>query len=89
MGNSELHWHKNAEWAYVLKGYTQISAVDQNGKNIVATVGPGDLWYFPAGVPHSLQATDQDPDGSEFLLVSLYSKPVYNASDHFPGHGRR
>ncbi len=31
--------------------------------------GPGDLWYFPAGIPHSLQATDDNPDGSEFLLV--------------------
>lgn len=29
----------------------------------------GDLWYFPPGIPHSLQATDDDPDGSEFLLV--------------------
>ncbi|EEB96783.1 hypothetical protein MPER_04022, partial [Moniliophthora perniciosa FA553] len=39
----ELHWHKTAEWAYVLKGTTQITAVDQNGKNFVANVGPGDL----------------------------------------------
>ena len=31
--------------------------------------GHGDLWYFPAGVPHSLQATDQNPEGTEFLLV--------------------
>ncbi|PSR78597.1 hypothetical protein PHLCEN_2v7344 [Hermanssonia centrifuga] len=29
----------------------------------------GDLWFFPAGTPHSLQATDADPDGAEFLLV--------------------
>ncbi|KAF9532687.1 oxalate decarboxylase [Crepidotus variabilis] len=65
----ELHWHKTAEWAYVLKGQTQITAVDQNGRNYVATVGPGDLWYFPAGIPHSLQATDDDPEGSEFVLV--------------------
>ena len=33
--------------------------------------GPGDLWYFPPGIPHSLQATADDPDGSEFLLVSV------------------
>ncbi|PBK61110.1 oxalate decarboxylase [Armillaria solidipes] len=65
----ELHWHKTAEWAYVLKGSTQVSAVDTQGRNYLATVGPGDLWYFPAGIPHSLQATDDDPDGSEFLLV--------------------
>lgn len=65
----ELHWHKTAEWAYVLSGYMQVTAVDQDGRNYLGTVGPGDLWYFPPGVPHSLQATAQNPDGAEFLLV--------------------
>ncbi|PPQ63230.1 hypothetical protein CVT24_005690 [Panaeolus cyanescens] len=65
----ELHWHKNAEWAYILDGNVQVTAVDPQGKNIVATVGPGDLWYFPAGIPHSLQATDDNPEGAEFVLV--------------------
>ncbi|KAI0032853.1 oxalate oxidase [Vararia minispora EC-137] len=63
----ELHWHTTAEWSYVLKGTTQITAVDTEGRNFVANVGPGDLWYFPPGCPHSLQGTD--PDGTEFLLV--------------------
>ena len=31
--------------------------------------GPGDLWYFPPGIPHSLQATNDTEEGSEFLLV--------------------
>ncbi|KAI0729961.1 oxalate decarboxylase [Fomitopsis betulina] len=65
----ELHWHKTSEWAYVLSGYTQVSAVDAYGRNFVGTVGPGDLWYFPPGVPHSLQATNQTEEGSEFLLI--------------------
>ncbi|EKM77986.1 hypothetical protein AGABI1DRAFT_114840 [Agaricus bisporus var. burnettii JB137-S8] len=65
----ELHWHKTAEWAYVLKGTTQIAATDPNGRNYVANVEPGDLWYFPAGTPHSLQATGDNPEGSEFILV--------------------
>ncbi|KAF8193359.1 oxalate decarboxylase [Pholiota molesta] len=65
----ELHWHKTAEWAYVLKGNTQITSVDSQGRNFIATLQPGDLWYFPPGTPHSLQATADDPDGSEFLLV--------------------
>lgn len=65
----ELHWHSTAEWAYVLKGSTQITAVDQDGRNYLATVHAGDLWYFPPGVPHSLQATGDDDEGSEFLLV--------------------
>ncbi|KAI3616907.1 oxalate decarboxylase [Moniliophthora roreri] len=65
----ELHWHKTSEWAYVLKGTTQVTAVDQEGRNFVANVKPGDLWFFPAGIPHSLQATGDDPEGSEFLLI--------------------
>ncbi|KAG6819555.1 hypothetical protein H0H93_010765 [Arthromyces matolae] len=65
----ELHWHSTSEWAYVLKGHTQVTAVDTQGRNFISTVGPGDLWFFPPGIPHSLQATGDDPDGSEFLLV--------------------
>ena len=30
-------------------------------------MGVGDLWYFPSGIPHSIQGLD--PDGCEFLLV--------------------
>ncbi|KAG5985547.1 hypothetical protein E4U52_001233 [Claviceps spartinae] len=65
----ELHWHSTAEWAYVIKGSTQVTSVDAEGRNFISTVGPGDLWYFPPGIPHSLQATGDDPEGSEFLLV--------------------
>ncbi|EPQ54172.1 oxalate decarboxylase [Gloeophyllum trabeum ATCC 11539] len=65
----ELHWHKTDEWAYILKGSVQVSAVNPDGQNYLATVSAGDLWYFPAGIPHSLQATADDPDGCEFLLV--------------------
>lgn len=65
----ELHWHKTAEWAYILEGRVQVTAVNADGQNYIDTVGPGDLWYFPPGIPHSLQATDDNPDGSEFILV--------------------
>ncbi|KAF7792076.1 hypothetical protein EIP86_003106 [Pleurotus ostreatoroseus] len=65
----ELHWHKTSEWAYVLSGTVQVASVNQDGQNFVGNVGPGDLWYFPPGIPHSLQATNDNPDGAEFLLV--------------------
>lgn len=65
----ELHWHKTSEWSYVIKGSTQVTAVDQDGKNYLATVNAGDLWYFPPGIPHSLQATNDSAEGTEFLLV--------------------
>jgi oxalate decarboxylase len=62
----ELHWHKEAEWAYLLDGRARITAVDQDGRNFIDDVGVGDLWYFPAGIPHSIQGLEQ---GCEFLLV--------------------
>jgi oxalate decarboxylase len=66
-GVRELHWHKAAEWAYMLYGTARITGVDQQGRNFVDDVGVGDLWYFPSGVPHSIQGLG--PDGCEFLLV--------------------
>ncbi|MDQ6421731.1 oxalate decarboxylase family bicupin [Paenibacillus sp. LHD-117] len=65
-GVRELHWHQQAEWAYMLLGRARITAVDQNGRNFIADIGPGDLWYFPPGIPHSIQGLEE---GCEFLLV--------------------
>jgi oxalate decarboxylase len=65
-GIRELHWHKEAEWAYMIAGAAQVTAVDADGRNFVDDVGVGDLWYFPAGIPHSIQAFEE---GCEFLLV--------------------
>ena len=66
-GIRELHWHAAAEWAFMLYGSARITAIDANGKSFVADVTEGDLWYFPTGIPHSIQGLA--PDGAEFLLV--------------------
>jgi len=66
-GVRELHWHKEAEWSFMLAGSARITAVDTDGHNFVADVGPGDLWYFPEGIPHSIQGLQ--PDGAEFVLA--------------------
>jgi oxalate decarboxylase len=66
-GIRELHWHVADEWAIMLTGHCRITALDYDGRPFVADVNKGDLWYFPAGVPHSLQGLD--PEGCEFLLV--------------------
>jgi oxalate decarboxylase len=63
----ELHWHKAAEWAYMLYGSARITGIDPEGRNFVDDVGVGDLWYFASGIPHSIQGLN--PDGAEFLLV--------------------
>lgn len=63
----ELHWHKAAEWSIMLKGSARVTIVDAQGRNYAADVGEGDLWFFPSGLPHSIQGLG--PDGCEFLLV--------------------
>ncbi len=66
-GIRELHWHAAAEWAIMLYGSARITGLDAKGKSFVADVNEGDLWYFPTGIPHSIQGLA--PDGAEFLLV--------------------
>lgn len=63
----EMHWHHAAEWSYMLKGGARITAVDHNGCTFQDDIFEGDLWYFPAGIPHSIQGLADD--GCEFLLV--------------------
>jgi oxalate decarboxylase family bicupin protein len=62
----ELHWHTANEWSLVLKGSVRLSAVNENGETFLDDISAGDVWFFPAGVPHSIQALDE---GTEFLLV--------------------
>jgi len=66
-GFRELHWHTAGEWAIMLYGNARITAIDLDGKSFVADVGKNDLWFFPSGIPHSIQGLN--PDGCEFMLV--------------------
>lgn len=66
-GIRELHWHRSAEWAYMIAGRARVTTVDQNGRTFQGDVGEGDLWNFPAGIPHSIQGLEDE--GCEFLLV--------------------
>lgn len=63
----ELHWHQTAEWAVMVYGNCRITTIDAMGRPSVEDVEAGDLWYFPAGLPHSLQGLG--PDGAEFVLA--------------------
>ncbi|HSZ51927.1 MAG TPA: cupin domain-containing protein [Caulobacteraceae bacterium] len=66
-GIRELHWHQQAEWAVMTDGKCRITVLDWEGRPAVRDVRPGDLWYFPAGLPHSLQG--MGPSGCEFTIV--------------------
>lgn len=65
-GVREVHWHQQSEWSYMLVGSARVTAVDDHGRNFIADIGPGDLWFFPPRFPHSLQGLK---DGCEFLLL--------------------
>ena len=66
-GIRELHWHQAGEWAFMTYGYCRITVYDPSSQAYVADVKEGDLWFFPAGFPHSLQGLG--PDGCEFILA--------------------
>jgi len=66
-GIREMHWHQQAEWAFMLSGNCRITTLDEDGRPSVEDVEAGDLWYFPPGLPHSLQGLG--PDGAEFVLA--------------------
>ena len=55
-----MHWHATADgWAYVLAGQCQIVVLDPTGDMEVANLG--DLWFFPRGHAHSIQAPGAAP----------------------------
>jgi oxalate decarboxylase len=66
-GTRELHWHQFAEWAYVTYGTCRITTINESGRANVEDVHEQGLWYFPAGLPHSLQGIGLD--GCEFILA--------------------
>ena len=66
-GVRELHWHQTAEWAIMTRGRCRVTTLDRHGRPSVEDVEAGDLWYFPPGLPHSLQGLG--PDGAEFVIA--------------------
>lgn len=65
-GIREMHWHLFGEWAYMSYGSCRVTVLNEVGQAYIADVKEGDIWYFPAGLPHSLQGLG--PDGCEFIL---------------------
>lgn len=74
----EMHWHKEAEWGFMIFGNARVTAIDEKGRTFIDDVKAGDLWNFEAGIPHSIEALDQ---GCEFLLV--FSEPDFSENNTF------
>lgn len=53
-GYRELHWHKAAEWSYVMNGSVRVQAVNEEGQTFVDDLNAGDVWYFPPYAFHSM-----------------------------------
>lgn len=75
----ELHWHTAGEWAMMLYGTARITVLNPDGTVFIDDVGKDDLWFFPAGYPHSIQGLG--PDGCEFLLV--FDEGMFSEEDTF------
>jgi len=75
----ELHWHTADEWAFMLYGSARVSVLTPDGSVFIDDVGKGDLWFFPAGFPHSIQGLGAD--GCEFLLV--FTEGLFSEDDTF------
>lgn len=67
-GMRELHWHANAaEWAYVISGTVRTTIIHPDGTTYIDNFDPGDVWYFPKGYGHSIQATGESE--CHFILI--------------------
>jgi oxalate decarboxylase len=64
----ELHRHTSDEWAIMLDGDARVTVLNPDGTIFIDDVSKGDLWFFPAGYPHSIQGLGPG-DGCQFLLV--------------------
>jgi oxalate decarboxylase len=62
----EIHWHANAEIAYVISGSARVGVVGVGGRDSsFFNVSKGDAWFFPQGFVQYFQA---GPDGVEVVL---------------------
>src|SRR3984885_8288965 len=76
----ELHWHTADEWAIMLTGNACVTVLNTDGTIFIDDVSKGDLWFFPAGYPHSIQGLGPG-DGCEFLLV--FDEGMFSEDDTF------
>jgi oxalate decarboxylase len=77
-GVREMHSHLQSEWAYMLVGSARVTAVDEQGRNFIEDIHPGEGWFFPANIPHSIQGLE---NGCEFIL--LFDSGDFSESNTF------
>jgi quercetin dioxygenase-like cupin family protein len=63
---SNMHFHPNEQWNYIVQGTLRVRIGDQPER----LCGPGTLLYFPANMPHATIAT-QDEDVLFFAVKDM------------------
>lgn len=82
----ELHWHKEAEWAYVLDGEVRVTALDYEGGNFIDDLKKGDLWVREITTTLFKMASNRDSNDCNsisqvvFLTLSKASAPTVPSS---------
>ncbi|TVY60884.1 Oxalate decarboxylase OxdC [Lachnellula suecica] len=70
-GYRELHWHKAAEWSYVLNGSVRVQAVNEKGETFVDDLNAGD----EGGVEFLLVFDDGEfSEDNTFLASEIFAR---------------
>jgi quercetin dioxygenase-like cupin family protein len=65
-GTYPMHSHANEQISVMLQGRMRLTVGDE-----VDEIGPGDMWYAPANVPHGGELLGDEP----VVFVDIYAPP--------------
>jgi len=65
-GNYPMHSHPHEQISVMLQGRMRLTVGEEVGE-----IGPGDMWYAPANVPHGGELLGDDP----VVFVDIYAPP--------------
>ncbi len=65
-GSYPIHSHPHEQISVMLQGRMRLTVGDE-----VEEIGPGDMWYAPANVPHGGELLGSDP----IVFVDIYAPP--------------
>ena len=65
-GTYRLHSHSHEQMSVVVSGHMRLTVGDE-----VRDIGPGDMWYAPAGVKHGGEILGEEP----CVFIDVYVPP--------------
>ena len=73
-GGYPIHSHPHEQISVMLQGRMRLTVGDE-----VEEIGPGDMWYAPANVPHGGELLGSDP----VVFVDIYAPPSASIIEFF------